>query len=393
MRKTMVVALAAALITGLAVPAATAAPDRADLRQAMAEVVAAGAAGVQVRVHDDRGDWAGTAGKRELGGRDGVPVNGRFRAGSITKSFVSTVILQLVGEGKVKLDDPAVRYLPRFGLDERITVRMLLQHTSGLFNYTGEVNPDGTSEPGIPLEGQEFVDKRFHTYRMEDLVAVSLSKPARFAPGTNWSYSNTNYVLAGLLIEKVTGTDWADQVERRVLRPVGLRDTSLPGTSSNIPGPHAHGYYSYAVGGTPRVVDITRLNPSWGTSAGEIISTTADLDRYLTALFGGKLLAPPLLAEMFKTRPLGGGQAYGLGLQQMETGCGATVSGHTGGIHGYLSYLFGTADTTKRFELSLSTGTTDLNDPAQAQKLAEALANLANVAACGKPGALRAEQL
>ncbi|WP_370948114.1 serine hydrolase domain-containing protein [Amycolatopsis sp. cg5] len=374
----------------MAVPAATATPDRADLRQAMAEVVAAGAAGVQVRVHDSQGDWAGAAGKRELGGRDGVPVNGRYRVGSITKTFVSTVILQLVNEGKVKLDDPADRYLPRFKLDKRITVRMLLQHTSGLFNYTGEGNPDGSFEPGIPLEGQEFVDERYHTYRKEDLVKVSLSKPARFAPGTDWSYSNTNYVLAGLLIEKVTGTEWADQVRQRILRPLGLRETWLPGTDPNIPGPHAHGYFAYQADGAARVVDITRLNPSWGTSAGEIISTTADLDKFVTALFGGKLLTRPLLAEMFKIRPLGGGQGYGLGLQQMETGCGTTVSGHTGGIHGYLSYLFSTADGKQRFELSLTTGTVDTADPAQAQKLADALAKVANVAACGKPGALRA---
>ncbi|SDY05364.1 D-alanyl-D-alanine carboxypeptidase [Amycolatopsis xylanica] len=392
MRKSIVAVLAAALLTGVAVPA-TAAPDRAELRQAMAEVVAAGGAGIQVRVHDGQGDWVGTAGKRELGGRDGVPANGRYRVGSITKTFVSTVILQLVGEGKIKLDDPADRYLPKFRLDKRITVRMLLQHTSGLFNYTGEVGPDGTSEPGIPLEGQEFVDKRFHTYRMEDLVGVSLSKPARFAPGTKWSYSNTNYVLAGLLIEKVTGTEWAEQVERRVLRPLGLRETWLPGTHSNVPGPHAHGYYVYRADGAPRVVDITRLNPSWGTSAGEIISTTADLDRFISALFGGKLLAPPLLAEMFKTRPIDDRQAYGLGLQQTKTGCGTTISGHTGGIHGYLSYLFATADGTKRFEFSLTTGTTDLTDPAQAQKLAEALAKVANVAACGQAGALRASRL
>jgi len=386
MRKSIVVAVAAALLTGMVAPDATAAPGRSDLRQAMDEVIAAGAAGVQVRLHDGRGDWVGTAGKRELGVRDGVPVNGRFRAGSLTKTFVATAVLQLVGEGKVKLDDPASRYLPQFGLGERITVRMLLQHTSGLFDYTGDVNSDGSVEPGIPLSGQEFVDKRFHTYRKQDLVKFALSKPARFAPGTNWSYSNTNYVLAGLLIENVTGTDWAEQVERRILRPLGLRNTSLPGTNPNIPGPHAHGYLGYQHGGAQRVVDITRQNLSWGNAAGEIISTTADLDKFITALLGGKLLAPAQLAEMRRVRPLSPAGAYGLGLAQVKFPCGISVLGHNGGIQGYRSDMFSTADSATRYEVSVTTAAVDLADPAQEQRLEAAKSRLGKVIVCGEAG-------
>jgi D-alanyl-D-alanine carboxypeptidase len=110
---------------------------------------------VQLRVHDQRGDWVGSAGVRKLGEAARPPTDGRFRVGSTTKTFTATVVLQLVAEGKIGLDTPAADYLPQFGLDRRITVRMLLQHTSGLFNYTGEYYPDGTVVPGIPWQGKE----------------------------------------------------------------------------------------------------------------------------------------------------------------------------------------------------------------------------------------------
>ncbi|WP_245573889.1 serine hydrolase domain-containing protein [Amycolatopsis nigrescens] len=385
--------LTAALVTGLTATTATAAPERTELRQAMNELVTAGGAGVQVRVHDGQGNWAGSAGTRELGGHAKVPTDGRYRVGSITKTFVSTVILQLVGEGKVELDKPVDQYLPRFGLDRRITVRMILQHTSGLFNYTGEVNPDGSLDPGIPLDGQEFIDKRFHTYQPEELVGVALAKPPRFEPGTSWSYSNTNYVLAGLLVEQLTGTDYTEQLSRRILHPLGLRDTSFPGTRPGIPGPHAHGYYAYSVEGERKLVDITKLNPSWATSAGEIISTTKDLDRFITGLLGGKLLSPPLLAEMLKMAPAGELGAYGLGVQKMETGCGEPVYGHTGGIHGYQSFLFSTLDGTNRLEISLTQGDVDTSDPAAAEKYYRAAEKVAVVAACGKTPPVAQRQL
>ncbi|WP_268745061.1 serine hydrolase domain-containing protein [Paenibacillus sp. FSL H8-457] len=152
-----------------------------------------------------------------LGEEAKPPTNGHFRIGSNIKTFTSTVMLQLVAEGRIGLDEPAVDYLPEFGLDRRITVRMLLQHTSGVFNFTGKYYEDGTVMPGIPWQGQEWVDNRFKTYRPEELVRLALSKPVRFEPGTDWSYSNTNYVLARLLIEKVTGSSLAEEMQRLIL--------------------------------------------------------------------------------------------------------------------------------------------------------------------------------
>lgn len=371
--------LAGTLTAALAGGTAQAAPDRDALRRAMAALTDAGAAGVQVRVHDDQGDWAGSSGVRTLHGGK-VPADGRFRAGSITKVFVSTVVLQLVGEGALALDDPAVTYLPEYDLDRRITVRMLLQHTSGLFNYTGEPQPDGTIETGIPLYGNDFAENRFRTYDPDELVAVALAKPARFEPGTSWSYSNTNYILAGQLIERLTGTSYATQVRQRILRPLGLRETLIPGTWPVIPGPHAHGYYTYPGDDGLTVLDAATVNPSWAGSAGEIIATTRDLDRFITALFGGRLLPPALLGEMREPLPSSG---YGLGLESVDAGpaCGGVYQGHTGGMHGYQSFLFSNDDT--RFEISVTTGDADLTDPAVIERLGTAMNNLVLTIACG----------
>lgn len=378
------VLLAAALVTGLASTTATASPDRPEVRQAMAALHDAGVAGVQLRIHDEDGDWVGSAGVRELSGGK-VPTNGRFRAGSITKTFVSTVVLQLVRERKVALDDPIARYLPRYGFDQRITVRMLLQHTSGLFNYTGEPS---TQESGIPLFGREFVQNRFRGYTPGELIAVSLSKPARFAPGTSWSYSNTNYIVIGQLIERLTGTPWSVQVQKRIIGPLGLRDTVLPGKRTDVPGPHAHGYYTFHDSGQFEVIDATRLNPTWAGAAGELISTTRDLDTFISALLGGKLLPATLLAEMKAPSPF---VPYGLGLAALDVGpeCGGVHYGHDGGIHGYLSFMFSTPDRGERLELSITTGDADLDDPAVAQRVSEALNNLMIAAACDSPPADR----
>ncbi|MFD5244632.1 serine hydrolase domain-containing protein [Amycolatopsis sp. NPDC058340] len=379
-RRAGITAVAAALLAGVApgVAAADNGRDRPDLRAMVEEIAASGFAGAQLRVHDTKGDWTGSAGVRELGSAAKPPANGRFRVGSNTKTFVSTVVLQLVGEGKVGLDAPVAGYLPEFGLDRRITVRMLLQHTSGLFDYTGAMLPDGTIVPGIPLTGKEFLDNRYHTYRPEELVRFGLSKPPLFAPGTDWTYTNINYVLAGLVIEKVAGRPYGDEIQRRILRPLGLRDTVVPGTWPGIPGPHAHGYYRYEEKpGQWKTVDITNQNPSWASSAGELISTTKDLHTFFSALLGGKLLPAPLLAEMRKPHPKGG---YGLGLYVQETSCGTVFKG-MGGFHGYGTVMASTSDGSRTYELSMTYGESDA-DLGQLYNKADRL--LTDKVLCGK---------
>lgn len=361
---------------------------RRELRRAVDELAAATAGGGLVfRVNDKQGEWVTSAGSAVLGRRAEPAPQGRFRAGSITKTFVATVVLQLVGEGRVSLDRPVDDYLPRYGVDRRITVRMLLQHTSGLFNYTGEVRPDGSIEAGIPMWGQEYVDNLFRDYRADDLVGLALGKPARFEPGTRHSYSNTNYTLLGLLIEKQTGTSYATQVERRIFKPLRMHGTSLPGNKTTIPGPHAHGYTAFRQDGRLKVVDITRMNPSWAGAAGEIISTTEDLDRFISALVGGRLLRADLMDEMRRWLPTGApGANIGLGLFENEFAPGCKAYGHTGGTQSQTSYMYSTADGSRRVEFSVNHGALDREDTAAATRIAAATTKLAAAALCGGPG-------
>ncbi|WP_410657335.1 serine hydrolase domain-containing protein [Amycolatopsis sp. lyj-112] len=358
-RRVAVTALAVALLSGAAAPGAEAA--RPGLQEAVQEFVDIGFAGVQVRVHDQRGEWAGSAGVRKLGETAKPSTGGHFRIGSNTKTFVATVVLQLVAEGKIGLDSPVAGYLPRFGLDGRITVRMLLQHTSGVFNHTGDVYPDGTARPGLPSAGEEWVDNRFRTYRPEELVRFSLAKPPLFAPGTAWNYSNTNYTLAGLLIEKVTGHSLAEEMKRRILRPLGLSGTVVPGAWPGIPSPHAHGYYRYQDAGRPETVDVTLQNPSLLFGAGDMISTTRDLHTFFSALMSGALLPAPLLAEMRKTPPNGYGFGLGVRVQDLGPNCGGTVFFHNGNTVGYGALMYSTPDGGKTLTASVTGGDAEID--------------------------------
>ncbi|MEU4409083.1 serine hydrolase domain-containing protein [Streptosporangium sp. NPDC023963] len=342
-----------------AVPQAAAGQDRPELQKAIEEIVDSGFVGVSLRVHDERGEWAGSAGAAELGGTAKPPVDGYIRIGSATKTFTATLVLQLVAEGKIGLDVPAAGYLPELGLDGRITVRMLLQHTSGLFNFTGEVHDDGTVARGIPIPygttGEEWMDNRLKTYRPQELVEQALSKPARFEPGTGWSYSNTNYVLARLLIEKVTGRSLAEEMRRLILGPLGLSGTVVPDASPEIPAPHAHAYYRYEDAGEQRTIDITRQNPSWISTGGDMISTTQDLHTFVSALLGGKVLPAPLLAEMCTPRPTGiPGMDYGLGVFVLTTDGGGTVISHNGAAVGHAALMYGTPGGGKTLTAALN---------------------------------------
>jgi len=334
----VVVGLTALTIGGTAT-AGTERIDREVVQRAIDTVARNGAVGAQVRVTDGRRSFTARAGVAEWGGDRPVPTDGRFRVGSVTKVFVSTVVLQLVGEGKVDLDAPVSRYLPGLLPDgDRITVRMLLQHTSGLYNYTS----------GLPLDPAGFETIRYRHREPRELVAIATAKPLDFEPGTKWSYSNTNYVVAGMLVEKITGRPYADAVRQRVIQPLRLRDTSVPGDRVDVPGPHAHGYYRVG----DRVVDVTRINPSVAWAAGEIISTTADLDRFVAAVARGELLEPAQFAEMTELTDVSPG--YGLGLEQQDLPCGATVIGHGGGIPAYSTVMLSSKDGRVRLEGSFT---------------------------------------
>ncbi|MFF2659393.1 serine hydrolase domain-containing protein [Kitasatospora sp. NPDC058032] len=319
--------------------------DRGALDAAVAAMVKQGGASAALGAvrEGSRPVWRGAAGTSEVATGAPVDENGRFRIGSVTKAFVSTVVLQLAGEHRLGLDDPIERLLPgEVPNGAAITVRQLLNHTSGLPNHTGA--------PAFDFSKPDWAESgRWKNYRAQDLVDIANTFPPSSAPGAAWSYSNTNYVLAGMIIEKVTGHPWNEEVERRIIRPLRLTHTSMPVSSPFVPGPHAHGYLQLPTG----PVDVTLENPSWAGPAGSGISTTADLNRFIAGLLGGKLLRPAELAEMQRTTGLGDGKDYGLGLMRYDTPCGL-YWGLTGGIPGYSTGMFGSADGRRQFAVSVN---------------------------------------
>jgi D-alanyl-D-alanine carboxypeptidase len=312
-------------------------PDRAGLQRALDDVVAAGAVGALAEVRDGTGVWRGTGGVAERGTTRPVPVDGRFRAGSVTKAFVATVVLQLVAEGRVRLDDTVEAWLP--GLvpgGSAITVQHLLHHTSGLYDYlyTLPLPPDPA-----------FLDNRWRTWSAEELIRRAVAHdPTSTVPGAKYAYSNTGYLVLGRIIERATGHPYDAEIERRIIRPLGLRGTSLPGAAPGIPGPHPHGYVPILQGTAPQLVDLTRTNPSVMSSAGSILSTTEDLNRFFGALLAGRLLPAHLLAAM-KEFDLG---TYGLGLSYRDTSCRVRVFGHEGDALAYQAWSFVTQDGRRR---------------------------------------------
>ncbi|ADI03181.1 Beta-lactamase class C and other penicillin binding protein-like protein [Streptomyces bingchenggensis BCW-1] len=335
--------LAAVLLAASTGLTAAAKPQQADpLQQQVDAIHDTGAVGVLAEVTSPDTRDSARAGTAELGTGRPMPRNGRFRIGSAAKTFTATVVLQLVGEGRMSLEDTVEQWLPGVvrGNDNdgsQITVRQLLQHTSGIRDVLPEI-PALNSADGYRAE-------RFRTYTPEELVRLAIQHRPNFPPGDGWSYSNTNYILAAMIIHEVTGRSWAQEVNDRIIRPLGLRDTSMPGAFPSILGPHAH---SYAAFGTHTRTDVTVLNSSMAVGSGSIISTTHDLNRFYTALLGGRLLAPAQLDEMTTTKPAPElGVRYGLGLGEIPLSCGGSYFGHPGELLGYRTWGGVTRDGTR----------------------------------------------
>ncbi|QVQ50211.1 beta-lactamase family protein [Spiractinospora alimapuensis] len=315
------------------------------------------ASAVIARHQDSATHWAGSAGVADLGREAPADPDGYFRAASNTKTFVATVIMQLVDEGRVDLDHPIENYLPGTVPDgDTVTVRQILNHTSGIHNYT--------SVPGFEI-GTWRGDNRFTSYEPQELLDAAFANDPYFAPGEGWHYSNTNYILAGLLIEAVTGRPYAEEVTDRVLEPLNLEHTVFPGTDHRLPEPHATGYT--LVDG--EYVDATEYNPSIGWAAGEMTSTTADLARFLDALFDGELTSEESLDEMLDPVDTGSGYGYGLGLRSYELDCG-TVWGHGGTEVAYVSMMTRSEDGDTAV-IAGSLYRTDLAQPDLRERLLE----------------------
>ena len=363
---------AIAIVTALLVSAA---PARgASLPDDMQKLLDAGAPGVIVLARNGTHSLRLAVGVGDRAHRTPMHVGDRFRVGSVTKTFVAAVVLQLVGEGKLSLDDTVEKWVP--GLvpgGDAITVRELLNHTSGIFDYLN----DGDSTVLRPyLKGDLG-----HVWTPRALVGVATKHPPHFPPGKGWSYSNTGYIVLGLIAEAATGDSLGAELKRRLFVPLGLSRTTLD-ASPRIAGRHAHGYYHF-----PRkpLIDVTGVSPSLAWAAGGIVSTVGDLAQFYRALLGGRVLTPELLHAMEATTSMGiAGEDYGLGLWETRTlglaptfrlSCADRVWGHDGDFPGYLTYAFNSADGRRQAIVAV-------NDDALSRSAQGALSRVVGTAFC-----------
>ena len=365
--KAIALTAAAALVGVGAIATAAAAPGRADastsggslgrnsvMQDVAQQVLTAGSPGYVARIDDGHrvsytvSGLADTATGRQLTTQD------QFEIGSNTKTFTSVLALQQVDRGRLNLDAPVEKYLPGVVPNgKNITVRMLLNHTSGLFSYTGD--PDFFAQ--LDKDPQ-------HVWTEQELLDVAFKHDPNFAPGKSWSYSNTNYTLIGMILQKQTGKSLPDLVQRRIARPLGLTHTYFANPRATNTGPgYAHGYAVSFAGPSPTYVD-TASYPigGWGGAAGAVISTPTELSRFFSAVLGGKLFSQHQLKQMKTTVdlpadfPLKGG--YGLGLFKIDSPCG-TVWGHGGDTQGHHSTAVTSADGRRT---AISDSTSDPSD-------------------------------
>jgi D-alanyl-D-alanine carboxypeptidase len=342
--------------------------DRAELQRGADAIRDVGVTGVQARLVTEAGEHiVVTSGVADLRSSEEVDPEGYFRIGSDTKPFVATVVLQLVGEGALSLDDTVERHLPGVvtgnGNDGNgITVRHLLQHTSGIHD----------DDPGHDTP-QQYLERRFHPHPPDELVVRAMSHPPDFAPGTAWAYSNTGYLLLAMIVERLTGRPWYEEAEARILQPLDLEHTIWPGDDPGLPEPHARGYQRFAPDGPP--LDVTELVEA--NAAHGMVSTTADLNRFYRSLLDGTLLDAARLAQAQQTVPVNEeveqvwpGGRYGLGLRARPLSCGGVYWGHSGGVTGYITEGGVTPDGRRSVVVSMSSALADSLDSAIRQQQA-----------------------
>lgn len=259
-------------------------------------------------------------GYADIANKTPMTLDKTFRAGSMTKTFTVTVLMQLIDEGKLSLDEPISKYFSGIPNGDKITIRMLAGMTSGLPNYS---------------VSKDFVDTLNNNphkkWTSDDALEMAFKNPVNFEPGTNYDYCNTNTVIIGKLIEKLTGKSLRENTYERIINPLGLKNTYIP-ESYQIPGDYSHGYDKKD---NTVLVDVTETyDPSWGGAAGNIVSNVHDLNIYIRALVKGQLHSQQMLAERMKwnsfdmDNPM---EKYGLGMFIAND----KYIGHDGGIPGF----------------------------------------------------------
>lgn len=382
-RRPLRAVVAAAVVLGLVTATAStasAATSTADVHRAAQRWVEAGAPGVAVRIDDGRrttelvrqNSWSRRDHRLRLGDE--------HKFASNTKVVTGVLVLQQVQEGRLSLDGPANKWLPQ--IPDGITVRMLLNRTSGLFDFLND-----------PRLTPMLLGRDPKRWSPRDLPAVAFEHPPLFPPGERWNYSNTNYISLGVILEAVSGKRYADLVQERIIDRLGMEHTYLS-DANGFRGRHAHGYEPDAAHlgpllppGTPvgdgfagpqlhEHVQTEGIDLSASWAAGGLISTAEEWPKFLRALFGGRLLPAELPAEMKEAVPQGNGDGYGLGLMEINTPCG-TVWGHSGGFPGYRSHNYVDATGTRTVTV-LATTTFKLHAP----EAAKAQREMVNTAVC-----------
>jgi D-alanyl-D-alanine carboxypeptidase len=306
-----------------------------ELRKDVDALVASGVPGAILLVRNGNETTRLVGGVADLARKTPMRPADHYRIASLTKTYTATVVLQLVAEGKLRLSDTVEHWLP--GLvpsGNKITIRQLLIHTSGLHDH--EKDPE-VLKPYL-------AGNLAYYWSPLRLVKLAVSRPPRFAPGASKvsSYSSTNYLLLGLIVERATGRTIGAELSRRIFRPLHLRATSYPTRTTHLPRPYAHGYFLL---GKPPLTDLSAFSPSLSGAAGGIVSTVDDVADFYRALFSGHLLTPALLKAMETTIPTTAElkQRYGLGVERFPTTCGPAW-GHSGSFPGYWTYAFSSAN-------------------------------------------------
>ncbi|MFC7449387.1 serine hydrolase domain-containing protein [Rhodococcus daqingensis] len=368
MRLAVALGVSAILVAGVAAAVVQTAGDSPveRLRQDTEAIHALGISGVQARVIAPDGQQSvATSGTADLNTGRPVASDGYFRMASTAKTLVATVVLQLEAEGLLSLDDTVDHWLPAVvqgnGNDgSRSTIRQLLQHTSGIHDdLPGYTTPE------------EYYQQRHDVHSSEQLVVRAMAHAPAFQPGEDWGYSNTGYVLLGTIIEKATGQPGHQEIEDRILRPLGLDQTLWTGTSPTLPQPHAQAYQFFGPGS---VVDVTDQIPV-GHEVLSWVTTTNDENEFFRALLGGRLLPTRQLEKMKQTVPVSAevqqmwpGGRYGLGLVERPLSCGGSYWGHEGGDGGYITLNGVTADGGRSAVVSMSEARGDTLEHIQEQE-------------------------
>jgi D-alanyl-D-alanine carboxypeptidase len=350
-------AVVAAILATAVVAAGAGAQRNATLQQRLDALVAAGPPGAVLLVRNGAETERLVSGVGEVATKAPMTAGDLFRIASLNKSYTSAVVLQLVGEGKLGLDDSVERWLPKLVPNGRnITIRELLNHTSGLFDHEKD------QRILAPYLHGDFG----HYWAPIQLVRMAVSHKPNFAPGKGEEYSSTNYIIAGLIVEKVTGHSIGAELRDRIFRPLQLSDTTYP-TTPSIPDPHAHGYFVLE---HPPALDVTGISPSITPSAGAIVSNAEDVADFYRALLSGRVLKPQLLKAMQTTHAQKKidirGQRYGLGLMSWPTSCGIAW-GHSGAFPGYETIAFTSSDGKRQAVLMVNLDPTAQSPAARSQ--------------------------